>query len=273
MNVILSRKGFDDENGGYPSVILPKEMGYKMISFPIPEANPNGHGKKAEELNYILDNGETINLKILFDNLGISPKIKVSSKPPRKGLENTVFHFDPEVQRVEGGRNIAAFGQREQATSLLKSKKIGKDDVFLFFGTFRKTCLENGKIIYAPGTQKIHALWGYMIVDNIFNVNENNDLQESLKTHVHYLNRRLYHNNIIITGSHFGTFNFDKKYQLTKQNNKRSCWELPDCFNGKYIPYSGMVENPAEFNVGHRGQEFVINNDDGSLNEWLQKLF
>ncbi|WP_048131636.1 Nmad3 family putative nucleotide modification protein [Methanothrix soehngenii] len=41
MKVILSRKGFDSEFGGYPSPILPNGQ---MISLPIPDQN--------EELRY-----------------------------------------------------------------------------------------------------------------------------------------------------------------------------------------------------------------------------
>ena len=36
MKVILSRKGFDSENGAYPSPILPNGQ---MISLPIPDQN------------------------------------------------------------------------------------------------------------------------------------------------------------------------------------------------------------------------------------------
>ena len=40
MKIILSRKGFDSENGGYPSPILPNGT---LLSIPIPSAYNNNN--------------------------------------------------------------------------------------------------------------------------------------------------------------------------------------------------------------------------------------
>ena len=55
MNVIFSRKGFDSTYGGFPSIILPEEMDSKMISFPIPETNPDSTGKKPEDIKFLIN--------------------------------------------------------------------------------------------------------------------------------------------------------------------------------------------------------------------------
>lgn len=278
MKVIFSRKGFDSSYGGFPSVILPSEMGNKMISFPIPETNSNRAGKKADELCFVLHDGNSLSLKDIFEQLGITDKINVPSEPKSKGLENTVFHFDPEVQEIEDGRTYVAFGQRGAASSHLLSNGINAGDVFLFFGTFKKTLLENGKITYDSAIHEIQAIWGYMIVDDIIHVNNIEESQfakyPDIGTHLHYVNRKSeVGENIIICGKHFGTFDYDDKYRLTKLGYKKSFWELPDIFRYTDIAYCGRVENPARFKSADIGQEFVVSNlNESKMIDWLKSL-
>src|SRR5574344_3026579 len=169
MNVIFSRKGFDSTYGGFPSIILPEEMDSKMISFTINETNTDNNAKKPEDIKFLL-NEKYLSLKEIFNQLGISDKINIPSNPARKGLSNTVFHFDPELQTIENMRSYAAFGQSDKASSHLLSHGLQTGDVFLFFGSFKKTFLENNKITYDSAMYDIHAIWGYMIVDDIIHV-------------------------------------------------------------------------------------------------------
>lgn len=157
MNVIFSRKGFDSTYGGFPSIILPEEMDSKMISFPIPETNPDSTGKKPEDIKFLI-NEKYLSLKEIFNQLGISEKINIPSNPARKGLSNTVFHFDPELQTIENMRSYAAFGQSDKASSHLLSHGLQTGDVFLFFGSFKKTFLENNKITYDSAMYEVHAI-------------------------------------------------------------------------------------------------------------------
>ena len=77
-------------------------------------------------------------LKEIFEELEIAEKIKVPTKPARKGIQNTVFHFDPEVQTVENMRSYAAFGQSGSSASHLLNHVLQPGDVFLFSVLLRK---------------------------------------------------------------------------------------------------------------------------------------
>lgn len=277
MKIVFSRKGFDSSYGGFPSIILPEEMGSKMISFPIPETNFAQCGWLASDLSFILNDRSKLSLKDIFVQLGIADKIRLSGK----GIANAddvKFHFDPEIQSVENIRSYAAFGQSGAASSHLLSKGIESGDVFLFFGTFKKTLLEHGKITYDSAMHEIQAIWGYMIVDDIIHVNRITESQvekyPDIKTHLHYLNKENEEGeNIIICGSRFGTFDYAVKYCLTKLGYKKSFWELPDFFKNTNISYCGAVENPKRFKSADIGQEFVVMNfDEDKMKSWLLSL-
>lgn len=279
MKVIFSRKGFDSSYGGFPSIILPEEMDSKMISFPIPETNPKSEGKKAEEIRFLLKQ-RVMSLKDIFDELEISDKIKMPSDSAQKGLQNiNKFHFDPEIQTVENMRSYAAFGQSGSASSHLLNNGLQPGDVFLFFGTFKKTILENNKITYDSGMYEIHTIWGYMIVDDIIHVNKIEDVVKKytgIKTHLHFINKENEEkngNNIIICGKNFGTFDYEDKYRLTKLGYSKTIWELPDFFRGADISYCNKVENPSRFKSAEIGQEFVVTNfDELKMKNWLIDL-
>ena len=198
MKIIFSRKGFDSSYGGYPSIILPDN---KMISFPIPEANPKIKVLEAENIEYIIEKQHSWSLKDIFEKLKIDNKIKIPAfkgiKNPTSGMEweckdklcqekhKTVFHYDPQIQEViqkniydpekkitrDIQNDYAAFGQSGAAASHLLKQKINKGDLFLFFGTFRNIKEKNGDLeYYGP---KFHAIWGYMFVDDVFKIEKN----------------------------------------------------------------------------------------------------
>ncbi len=83
MKVILSRKGFDSEFGGYPSPILPNGQ---MISLPIPDQN--------EELRYSdVMAGDSTCYDLMRD---LMPSIKSSNE--RIDLSNDFgCHLDPDI--------------------------------------------------------------------------------------------------------------------------------------------------------------------------------
>ncbi len=310
MKVIFSRKGFDSSYGGFPSIILPKEMDYKMISFPIPETNPKCEVIEANNLFYTLGNGRKLSLEEIFKQLKIIDNINIPEfsqnrkviVPRRKGMEwdynsekhRTVFHYDPQVPKI--GYDYAAFGQSGAAATHLLSKEISCGDVFLFFGTFLKTFLnDDNDISYDSRMHEIQAIWGYMIIDDVFHIKPDandilikkgdnydklNDNEEplsrykKLKEHPHYVNKdRKYTekgDNIIICGKRFGTFNFKPQYQLTKIGYKKSYWELPAFLKGTNISYCGKVKDPFCFKSADIGQEFVAEDfDEKEMTKWL----
>lgn len=132
MKIILSRKGFDSQFGGYPSPILDDGS---LISLPIPASEdvdryaylklPNGNGESYYDLLSQLT------------HRGI--KVKKGKREPLD-RELTCYR-DPDIYtqiipRDNGWRGC--FGQSKQAQSHLDSKQVDKGDLFLFFGWFRR---------------------------------------------------------------------------------------------------------------------------------------
>jgi len=85
MKVILSRKGFDSEFGGYPSPILSNG---KMVSLPIPDQN--------DDIKYSdVKAGETTCYSLMKDL-----NFRIKSGNERLDIdEETSCHLDPDIQR------------------------------------------------------------------------------------------------------------------------------------------------------------------------------
>ena len=121
MKVILSRKGFDNQYGGQPSPILPDGT---LLSFPIPAKN--------EDIRYS---------EIFYEGKSYLDIIKELNKNS-KIKDNYVCHLDPDIRFIKE-RYIKnwrpLFGQANSALGHLNKQEVGIGDVFLFFGSFRKT--------------------------------------------------------------------------------------------------------------------------------------
>ena len=263
MKVIFSRKGFDSSYGGCSSIILPKEMGSKMISFPIPETHSKRGGIKADNIIYVDLYNKS--LKDILSDLNKEIKDK--------------YHVDPEIQNMQikdtdgslkqsfANRKYAALGQSGAAAGHLLNQKIKKGDLFLFFSTYQETRLdEDKKIHYAEDKKKFHSIWGYMIVDDVFLINPKNNYitkiyyddknnrkedkpklidsftdYPGLKSHLHFKNRKGYEKNIkniIICSTTFGTFNYTEELRLTRKDpntnevsNNLTDWKITNFWN------------------------------------------
>ena len=126
MKVILSRKGFDSSNGGYPSPILPDGT---MLSLPIPD----DIGLSYSEIQY---NGITYS--------------EIIGQLTNNNFNEPICHLDPDIRpdlRITPAENwFPAFGQVHSAQGVLRNTNVEIGDVFLFFGWFRKTKeSENGE--------------------------------------------------------------------------------------------------------------------------------
>lgn len=257
--IILSRKGYDDQYGGKPSVILPDGT---MLSFPIPVLNPKEEGKKTEELSF---RGQPLN-EILIQ---LDPKHK-----------NKKHHVDPDLYGLSGNQCLGAFGQGGAALGHLNNQKVSKGDVFLFFGTFCQSKKSFAGLEFEK-MHPFHAIFGYLVVDKILTMDDIdiNPTYEGLKVHPHYLNKKVEEYkraNAIFFGKDFGYFRFAEILRLTKSGYKKTWWQLPKAFANVKISYhENVATSPAgefiEFQSVAKGQEFVMESNP-ELEDWLSAI-
>ncbi len=269
MKVILSRKGFDSEFGGYPSPILPNGQ---MISLPIPDQN--------EELRYSdVMAGDSTCYDLMRD---LMPSIKSSNE--RIDLSNDFgCHLDPDIfknaiHREPNWRPL--FGQVDAAQGHLQKQDVRRDDLFLFFGSFRKTRNDDGKLAYDPHEKEMHVIFGYLQIGDIIKVDQKFDVPEWMSYHPHANNARKSNetNTIYVARDHLswneslpgaGRFIFSDRLVLTKRGYSKSKWALPDCFKEAKISYHKKPWKDGYFKSAGRGQEFVIMDNNG-VEEWAR---
>ena len=269
MKIILSRKGFDSQYGGYHSPILSDG---RLISLPIPSDDFDQYSnlKFTDELSY-------------YDLMRqLKPKLKIDGKWQEVKFD-THCHRDPDIykritKRRRGWRGC--FGQRDQAHSHLVNKEVGVGDLFLFFGWFKLTTVIKGRLSFENASEGNHVIFGYLQIGQIFNANTPN-LPDWLEDHPHISTgakendsvyvaaKRLSWNNRL-SGS--GTFRFHNSLILTKNGQPKSRWDLPLFFRQANISYHTQSSWKAEyFQSTARGQEFVIE-DNEKVQQWAMKL-
>jgi hypothetical protein len=260
MQVILSRKGFDDKYGGHPSIIWPDK---RMLSFPIPVERPE-QGDSPEKMFF-----DDKSLLEIFNELGFK-------KTPQE------CHLDPEIQNLTGEFTIGSLGQSGAAQGHLKNNGVGKDDLFLFFGTFSETYFDSNKLLKYKPMHPFHAIWGYLVVEEVLDTVqkiENSEFKEILK-HPHYINRKLPEyksGSCIYIGKDFGTFKFNEILRLTKPGYQKSYWSLPPEFIDENLTYNEnkfvkMENDRAEGQSASKGQEFIAKNESGTLEKWIKQV-
>jgi len=242
MKIILSRKGFDSENGGQPSPILPDGT---LLSLPIPSKNDSITYSQLQHLN-----------KSYFD-------IIHELKPTTKITPNYTCHLDPNIQ-------TGLFGQEKAAQGHLRKQGVGIKDIFVFFGWFRQTEYHKSTLRYKPDAPDLHVMFGYLQVGKLFTAP--NELPSYALSHPH-ASRFGNVNNCIYgaterltldeTKKGFGAFRFDRELILTKDGENRSHWDLPYIFKNVDISYHRSDSFKAGyFDSAKKGQEFVIDAND-----------
>ena len=262
MKFILSRKGFDSESGGHPSPILPNN---RMVSLPIPSNDSIFYselqlGYKQYQTYYDL-------MKELVPEMRSGgKKIKIN--------ETTRCHLDPDLnkdvlKRYEGW--MPMFGQIGAAETHLENMDVKEDDIFLFFGTFRKTQSVDQKIVFDQNDPDKHIIFGYMQIGKILKCDLEVNIQKWMNYHPHCdivrrgkTNNRIYLARKSLTWSKklpgAGIFNYHKSLVLTKKGCPKSVWCLdPALFKSVDISYhSEKSWKRGCFQSVGRGQEFVI---------------
>ncbi|ERJ11971.1 Nmad3 family putative nucleotide modification protein [Haloplasma contractile] len=275
MKIILSRKGFDSGSGGFPSPILPNG---DLLSLPIPCKNDLFKYSKLKHRKY----GSYYKIMKQLT----SRKLK-EGKQTYKLTQNTTCHLDPDldlnvIERKEGWRPL--FGQSGAALTHLRNQAVGKGDLFIQFGWFRKTIMKDRKLMFDPEDKTgRHIIFGYLQVGDIIDHTSTN-VPDFVYDHPHYQDeerRKSLRNaiymacesvswNNLIPGA--GVFKYDDSLVLTKVGYKKSHWELPSFFMDATISF----HNENSFKDDHfkcvdRGQEFVIQ-DHKSVVKWAREL-
>jgi len=259
--VILSRKGCDSSYGGASSPIMPNG---DLISIPIP-ANEKEKGISYSKIHY----GNKSYLEIMKE-LGL--KIPASE----------TCHFDPDLikegyHRKENWRGV--FGQHGAALTHLENQNLAKGDIFLFFGSFKRT-YQNHKLNFERDYAR-HIIFGYLIVGEILKVDS--QVNPIFNEHPHFENKELYspRNTVYIAAQEegYGTFKYREELVLTKNGFPKSLWELPLIFHplkgtniSRHSEKDFEIRNQSVFlRTRGIGQDFVISGNPKII-EWAENI-
>lgn len=284
MKIILSRKGFDSEAGGYPSPLFIDEKYH--VSLPIPEdIDGNSIDTGITYSDIYLKEGNTY--ADVMDSLGI------------KGFEKRYVHLDPDVNastkknRDADWRGI--FGQCSTSQSHLANQKVEEGDLFLFFGWFKDVKKINGKYTFVNKTDK-QVIWGYLQVGKIESISKQENYEKWKLSHPHYYDRNRTKNTAYIASEKlsfnstlpgYGWLNYDESLVLTcgGQSN-RSLWKLPRFFHPQFNtkmtfheklispkgnPIWQLKDDYCLLQTVGRGQEFVISGNK-EVEEWAKEI-
>lgn len=235
MKIIISRKGFDSQNGKVASPIFPDGS---MVSLPIPSGAP--------------DPARFSDIAFGGTNLG-EIAAALTGRPIFRFAH---AHHDPDLDaaarpRLPGWR--PAFGQVNAAQRHLENQGVGVGDLFLFFGWFRE--VEPDPVAswrYLRNAPNLHVLFGYLQVGEVLRLGPDSaELRASrpeLASHPHFVSRWHETNTVyvasdrlVIDGQDLGVSGggvfprFHPGLQLTKPGGSRTVWSLP----GWFLPEAG----------------------------------
>lgn len=266
MKIILSRKGFDSSNGGYPSPIMPDGA---LLSMPIPTNDTDRYSD-------LCWNGSTYS-EIL------------SQLCPKKDFSGC--HVDPDIRennRLSPIDNWSpAFGQCGAAQGLLANAGVERGDIFLFFGWFRRVEKTDKGYRYAKNNKDdfyyhadMHVIYGYMQIGEILT-----DPESISKYHWHPHSSKLHRktsNNTLYLPSEtlsindslkgYGTLDFRRDRVLTMENKGRATWNEYEFLLPKNL--YGKKKNSAKGKgLYYCGiwQELVVFESEGLL-DWVKEI-
>lgn len=261
MKIILSRKGFDSENGGQQSPVMPDGT---LLSLPIPSKDDN---VRFTDLYY--------------QNTSYYDVIR-QLKPSTKIKANYTCHLDPDIRidaiaRDENWKGL--FGQVDAAQKHLHNQGVGTGDLFLFYGWFRETEEAPKGLRYIHNAPDLHVIYGYLQIGRMYSLSEELPSYAVKHPHASRFNKK---NNCIYEASDrlslcpsmpgFGCLSYKKSVVLTKDNEPRSHWNLPDVFRQVPISYHTVESfKDGYFESAKKGQEFVINANEKAI-EYFTKM-
>lgn len=279
MRLIFSRKGFDTQNGGVPSPILPDG---RMCSLPIPDGS--------SQISYS---------DISWDEMNLGKVVADLTADRIRGA--TRAHLDPDInpnslRRRKGWMGI--LGPSRSAYTHLERCGLAEGDLFLFFGWFRQAEWRNMTLRFVPGAPNIHVIFGWLKVDIIKTVAKFSAFERRWADyHPHFAPDRTEAEVICLARSEmslpsrrgslpgFGVFpTCESILCLTAPFATRSRWQLPRWFwpaRGK-TPLSRHADvrrwrrtrDWVYLDTVPIGQEFVLDcKDYPEAFEWLGEIF
>jgi hypothetical protein len=279
MRLIFSRKGFDTQNGGVPSPILPDG---RMCSLPIPDGS--------SQIRYS---------DIMWDDVNLG---KVVSDLTGNRIRGTTrAHLDPDINPAALRRRkgwLGILGPSRPAYTHLQRCGFSEGDLFLFFGWFRQAAWSNGVLRFVPRAPDIHVIFGWLKVETIKPVEEFSAAERRWADyHPHFSPDRTPEEVICLARSEmslpkmthplpgFGVFPVCESILcLTAPFSTRSRWRLPKWF----LPTKGKtpLSRHADIRRWHRtrdwtyldtvpvGQEFVLDcKEYPETFDWLREIF
>jgi len=281
MKLILSRKGFDSTkaNGGCPSPILDD----RLCSLPIPdEGSPTPYAKISP-----------------FNGSSIAQIVEDLTRGRFK--RGNGAHLDPDLRRDAIARDVGwrpIFGQAAAAQSHLANQEIGRGDLFLFFGCFRRAEQIGGAFRFVRIAPKLHVIFGWLQVGRVARATSSLAAEipwagghPHLAAPDRYKSNTLYFasdrlSSIGIDASGGGTFDRLRPELILSQTDPYvgcSTWQLPRWFDpGDRAPLSyhskaaRWTECATSVRVqsAYPGQEFVLDVEQyPEARGWLRSIF
>jgi len=276
IKIILSRKGFDSQNGGCPSPIFDQKT---LLSLPIPSSE--------DALTY-----NDLHYKDLT-YAELLPQLCSTASQEH-------CHLDPDLTKrnpyVDDKDWEPAFGQVGARQGYL-SNKVKEGDIFLFFGSFRGVKKE-GKTyrfykksdfdLWGEGTlpnfykySELHVIYGYMQVGKVLKKKEE---IEKYKWHPHasefYLNKR---NNVLYIPTDklsflpnlpgCGILDFRLDRVLTAEDHSKAIWTTYEWLKPENV-YSKRHNSAKDQNFLYYAgiwQELVLKESKDAL-AWAKRL-
>lgn len=270
MKIILSRKGFDQSDGGIPSPIFPDGT---LLSLPVQD---DWGPVRYDQIRVQAEGRDLTAGKVLSD-------LSEGTRETYRGNEGV--HLDPDLRasalrRCAGWRPL--FGPGSKVQGHLDENGVKKGDLFLFFGWFRQIEWSHGKLSYKPNARDLHVIFGWLKVGEVWPVGQGNvALPAWAQYHPHAAYNYGPSNTIYAAVDGLGgggAFpSFLNQLQLTAPDaSTRSVWRLPLWFyrdnrpqltchpqrqlaNGR-MRWEARDDHVRLTSVG-RGQEFVLDTD------------
>ena len=278
MRIVFSRKGFDTANGRVPSPILPDGT---LCSLPIPDG--------ASKIRY---------QDVSCGDLDLGKIVEDLTNQKVRGTD--LAHLDPDLNpaafpRKNGWQGI--FGPGSAARTHLESNGFATGDLFLFFGWFRETEWNNGRLRFVRSAPHLHVLFGWLqsgIIRQAVDFSAKDKKWANYHPHFHpkrlgWATIHVGANRLDLPGLRkrlpgYGVFpQYAPRLRLTATDSSRSIWCLPSWFypNGRKALscHGDMMRWKKERGCVHLttvpiGQEFVLDCDQYPESaDWLGEFF